>query len=192
MHQMSSKTFVIALLLSGTALAQSQSAQSQSTQSQSADSLADVARANRASLQAQQSSGAVPKVITNQDLPAGSTEVPQSVEPNAMTTVSGVQKSDHAADQRLSSRLQSEQRVGTEWKARLQAQEDRIADLQARIDHVTASIHSAVGTAQYDTPANRYQAVQSERLAMMQDMLDQQKRKLAMMQDAARRAGTNQ
>jgi hypothetical protein len=158
-------------------------------QSQSGESLGDVARANRANLQSQQTSGATPKVITNQDLPAGSTEVPQTVDANAMTTVSGVQKTNHAGDQRLSNRLQSEQRVGAEWRARIQAQEDRIADLQARIDHVSASIHSAVGTAEYDTPANRYQAVQSERLAMMQDMLDQQKRKLAVMQDAARHAG---
>jgi hypothetical protein len=174
-------TFAIATLavtgwLSGAALGQSQSG----------ESLGDVARANRAN---QQTTGAAPKVITNQDLPAGSTEVPQTVDANAMTTVSGVQKTNRAGDQRLSNRLQSEQRVGAEWKARIQAQEDRIADLQARIDHVSASIHSAVGTAEYDTPANRYQAVQSERLAMMQDMLDQQKRRLATMQDAARHAG---
>jgi chromosome segregation ATPase len=106
--------------------------------------------------------------------------------------VSGVQKSNPFADQRTSNRLQSEQRTSAEWKARLQEQENRIADLQARIDHVNASVHSAVGTAEYDTPANRYQAVQSERLAMMQEMLDQQKRRLASMQDAARRAGMDQ
>jgi hypothetical protein len=182
MHQTSSKTFVIALLLSGAALAQSQPG----------DSLGDLARANRANQQAQQASGAVPKVITNQDLPAGSTEVPQSVESNPMTAVSGVQRSDRYADQRLSNHLQTEQRVGTEWRARIQAQEERIADLQARIDRVNASIHSSVGTAQYDTPVNRYQAIQTERLAMMQEALDQQKRRLAIMQDAARRAGTNQ
>jgi hypothetical protein len=182
MHQISSKAFLIALLLSGAAFAQSQPS----------ESLGDLARANRANQQAQQASGAPPKVITNQDLPAGSTDVPQSVESNAMTTVSGVQKSDRYADQRLSNHLQAEQRMSAEWRARIQAQEERIADLQSRIDRVSASIHSAVGTAQYDTPVNRYQAVQTERLAAMQDALDQQKRRLAMMQDAARHAGTNQ
>jgi hypothetical protein len=161
-------------------------------QSQSGDSLGDVARANRASQQAQQASGAAPKVITNQDLPAGSKQVPQSSTPDTMTTVSGVQKSNPFADQRTSNRLQAEQRTSAEWKARIQEQENRVADLQARIDHVNASVHSAVGTAEYDTPANRYQAVQSERLAMMQEMLDQQKRRLASMQDAARRAGMDQ
>jgi hypothetical protein len=176
------RSLIVALFLTGAAVAQSQSG----------ESLGDVARANRANQQAQQTSGATPKVITNQDLPAGSTEVPQTVDANAMTTVSGVAKTNRAGDQRLSNHLQAEQRVGAEWKARIQAQEDRIADLQARIDHVNASIHSAVGTAQYDTPVNRYQATQSERLAMMQDMLDQQKRRLAMMQDAARHAGADQ
>jgi hypothetical protein len=64
--------------------------------------------------------------------------------------------------------------------------------LQLRIDRVNASAHSSFGTAQYDAPVNRSQAVQMERLAMMQEMLDQQKRRLAMMQDAARRAGMDQ
>jgi hypothetical protein len=166
-------------LLCGTALAQSQSG----------DSLGDLARANRANQQAQQASGAAPKVITNQDLPAGSTPVAQSVDSNAMTTVSGVQKPNRNTDQRLSSRLQSEQHVSAEWKARIQAQEDRVAELQARIDHVNASMRSG---AQYDTGTNRYQTIQENRLAMMQDMLDQQKRRLAAMQDEARHAGMDQ
>jgi chromosome segregation ATPase len=177
-----SRSFFIAVLLSGAAF----------TQSQSDQSLGDLARANRANKQAQETSASAPKVITNQDLPAGSTQVPQSAEADPMTTVSGVKKSDRYADQQLSNRLHNEQRVSAEWKARIQEQENRIADLQARIDHVNAAIHSAVGTAQYDTPANRYQAVQTERLANMQETLDQQKRRLAQMQDAARHAGMDQ
>jgi hypothetical protein len=39
---------------------------------------------------------------------------------------------------------------------------------------------------------SRYQSIQLERLAHMQEMLDQQKQKLAMMQDAARHAGMGQ
>jgi chromosome segregation ATPase len=189
MHRVLSRSLMIALFgatlgatLGGVALAQSQSA----------DSLGDVARANRASKQAQESSGATPKVITNQDLPAGSTPVPQSNTSDTMSTVSGVEKSDRSADRQLSNRLQAQQRTSELWKARIQEQENRIADLQARIDRVNSSIHNAVGTAQYDTPASRYQAVQTERLAAMQDALDQQKRRLATMEDAARRAGMDQ
>jgi hypothetical protein len=184
MHRGWSKTFFIILCVSGAFVG--------AAFAQSDQPLGDVARVNRANKQTQDASGAPPKVITNQDLPAGSTDVPQTVESDPMTTVSGVKKSDNHADQQLSNRLRNEQRVGAEWKARIQEQENRIADLQARIDRVNASIHSAVGTAAYDTPANRYQAVQSERLATMQELLDQQKRRLAMMQDAARRAGMGQ
>ncbi|HUA16541.1 MAG TPA: hypothetical protein VMG31_14695 [Verrucomicrobiae bacterium] len=175
-------SFVVAALLSGVALAQSQSG----------ESLGDVARANRAQLQAQEATGAKPKVITNQDLPQGSTAAPESNDPDPMTEVSGVKKQDGYAAQRLSDRLAAQQRTAAQWKARIQEQENRIADLQARIDHVNASIQAAVGTAQYDTPANRYQAIQSERLATLQETLNQQKRKLAVMQDAARRAGSTQ
>lgn len=174
--------FVITLLLCGAGLAQSQSA----------DSLADVARANRAKVQAQETSGTAPKVITNKDLPEDGSGVPESDAADTMTMVSGVKKSDHYADQRLSNRLQSEQRTSQQWKARIQDQENRIADLQARIDRVNDSVRAAVGTAQYDTPASRYQAIQMERLSTMQQTLDQQKRRLAMMEDAARRAGMDQ
>lgn len=182
MRKTLSGSFIVALLLTGVALAQSDSG----------SSLGDLARANRAKQQADQASGITPKVITNQDLPADPPGLPESSDSEPMTTVSGVAHSNRYEDQRLSNRLLAEQRNGDQWKARIQEQEDRIADLQARIDHVNSSIRAAVGTAQYDTPANRYQAIQTERLARMQQNLDQQKRKLAAMQDAARRAGMNQ
>jgi len=177
-----SRSVVAGLFLSGIVFAQSQSG----------EPLGDVARANRAKQQDQDTTGSTPKVITNQDLHA---EPQGDAEPNlsdTMTQVSGVKKSDRYADQRLSNRLQNEQRTGQQWKQRIQDQEERIADLQARIDRVNASVQKAVGTAQYDTPANRYQAVQMERLATMQENLDQQKRRLAVMLDAARRAGASQ
>jgi hypothetical protein len=179
MHRMSSSTFIIALLLSGAAMAQSQPA----------DSLGEVARANRAKQQSQAADGTMPKVITNHDLPANPPGTPESSASEPMTSVSGTNRSDPYADQRLSNHLAAEQRTGERWKVQIAEQETRIANLQARIDRINASIHAAVGTAQYDTPASRYQAMQQERLAMLQEMLDQQKQKLAMMQDAARRAG---
>jgi hypothetical protein len=174
--------FAIAALLSGAALAQSQTG----------ESLGDVARANRANQQSQEAAGTMPKVITNHDLPAGSQGIPEASASEPMTTVSGVNRHDLYRDQRLSNHLQAEQNTGAEWRARIQAQENRIADLQTRIDRVNAAMHSSYGTAQYDTPVNRSQAFQMERLAMMQEMLDQQKRRLALMQDAARHAGMEQ
>jgi hypothetical protein len=177
--------FFVGLLLNAAAFGQSQS------QSQSGQSLGDVARANHAQQQAQEASGIKPKMITNQDLPSDPPGVPESSEP--MTTVSGVKKSANSyADQRSNERLVAEQRAGGQWRARIQDQEARIADLQSRIDRVNGSMHAAVGTAQYDTPVSRYQTIQMERLAHMQEMLDQQKQKLATMQDAARHAGMGQ
>ncbi|HLV89143.1 MAG TPA: hypothetical protein VKV39_19325 [Candidatus Sulfotelmatobacter sp.] len=177
-----SRISLLTLMFAGAAFAQSASG----------DSLGDIARANRAQQQAQQTSGATPKVITNQDLPSDPPGVPEESLDDPMTMVSGVKHSDRAADQRLSNRLQAEQRNGSLWKARIEDQENRIADLQARIDRVNASMHAYVGTAQYDTPVGRYHTIQMERLAMMQQALDQQKRRLASMQDAARRAGMDQ
>ena len=181
MHRDLSRSFIIAILLSGAAFAQTQSQQS----------LGDVARSYRAKEQAQEASGALPKVITNQDVPA-STPVPESDPSDPMTMVSGVKRQGSRADQGLSNRLVAERRTGEQWKSRIQEQESRITDLQSRIDRVSAAMHAAVGTAQYESPVNRYQAVQMERLRNMQEMLAQQQQKLGMMQDAARRAGMDQ
>jgi hypothetical protein len=170
-------SFAIALLVSGAAFAQS------------SGSLGDVARANRAKQEAQQASGTAPKVITNQDLPANSSGIPDPDPSDPMTQVSGLNRPDRYADRQLSSRLASEQRTAAQWKARIQDQENRIADLQGRIDRLNAAIRGSFGTAQYDTPANRDQAFQLDRLAMMQQMLGQQRRRLEMMEDAARHAG---
>jgi hypothetical protein len=182
MQQAFSQIGIVALLLSGAAFAQSQSG----------ESLGDVARENRVKQQAQEASGNVPKVITNRDLPATSTGVPEANASVPMTEVSGVTRQDRYAEQRLSNRLMAEQRNSDQWKTRIEDQENRITEIEQRIDRMNSSMHRSVGTADYDTPVNRYQAVQLDRLAAMQQMLDQQKRRLAMMQDAARRAGMDQ
>jgi hypothetical protein len=182
MYRTFSTNFVVALLLTAMAFAQSQSG----------DSLGDLARANRAKQQAQEAAGTMPKVITNQDLPADPPGVLEASASEPMTMVSGVTRSDHFADQRLNNRQLAEQRSGKQWKAQIQNQENRIEDLQARIDRLNAFIRTSGGTAQYETPVNRYQAIQMQRLAMMQEMEAQQRRRLEMMQDAARRSGMNQ
>ena len=64
-----------------------------------------------------------------------------------------------------------------------------MATLQARIEQLNASIRSEYGTVQYETPYNGYQARQLQRVAQIQQQLDEQKRKLAEMQEAARHAG---
>ncbi len=175
------RVFCVGVLLSGVAMGQSQGG----------DSLGDLARANRAKQQAEEAAGITPKVITNQDLPSAPSSIPESSEP--MTTVSGVKRSvDSYSERRANQRLEAEYRGGEQWRARIQDQEARIADLQARINRVNESMRAAVGTAQYDTPVSRYQSIQLERLAHMREMMEQQQRRLEMMQDAARLTGMGQ
>ncbi len=184
MQRLAWRVLVVGLSVGAAAFGQSQS--------QSGQSLGDLARTVHAQQQADQTSGVKPKVITNQDLPTDPPPVPESSEP--MTTVSGVKRSsaDQYSDQRANQRMSAEQRSGEQWRSRIQDQEARVADLQARIDHVNQSMHAAIGTASYDTPVSRYQTIQLERLAHLQETLDQQKQRLAQMQDAARRAGLGQ
>ena len=80
-----------------------------------------------------------------------------------------------------------EQRAGEQWKSQIREQENRVENLQARIDQINASIRTGGESAQ--GPYNRYQGRQLERLTQMQLQLDEQRRKLDQMQDAARRAG---
>lgn len=151
-------------------------------------SLGDIARANREKVQAQQATGAKPKTITNADLPEGSTGIPEADPSEPMTGVSGVSRAfDSRPNQRMNQQLMAEERQGGQWRERIQMQESRVAELQARIDQANAQMHSN-SSVQSEGPFNR-SARQMQRVAQMQEMLDQQRRKLEMMQEAARRAG---
>jgi uncharacterized membrane protein len=165
------KMFAIALLLASTANGQS---------------LGDVARENREK-KAADASMAPPKVITNKDLPK---DPDAKQEPPGAQLVAGAAAGNTAADQRAGRRAAeqrlAEQRAADQWKRQILAQENKVATLQARIDQLNASIRSAYGTVQYEPPYNRYQARQLQRVAQMQQQLDEQKIKLEQMQEAAR------
>jgi len=174
MYRIFLKSLAIALLLDAASFAQS------------GQSLGDIARENREKQAAQEASGITPKVITNKDLPAGS-QMPEANPSEPMTEVSGVSRPlGGRTYDRFAEPNYAAQRGGEQWRGRIQEQENRVADLQSRIDQMNASMHSG---AQFEGPYNRNQARQMQRLAQMQEMLDQQKRRLSMMQEAARRAG---
>ena len=179
MYRIFLKSFAIALLLNAPGFGQS------------GQPLGDVARANQEKQAAQEAAGTMPRVITNKDLPADPPEVREASASQPMTVVSGVDRSfeGRSSDQRFAERNLAEQRAGEQWRRRIQAQKSRLADLQARIDQVDATMHFAGGSAQYEGPYNRYQERQMQRVAQMQEMLDQQRQKLYMMQESARRAG---
>jgi hypothetical protein len=105
--------------------------------------------------------------------------------------VSGVSRpfENRSYDQRFAQQDRSQQRTGEQWRERIQNQEGRIAELQAQIDQMNASVHSAGGATRSEGPYNRYQARQMQRVAQLQETLDVQKQKLTMMQEAARHAG---
>ena len=154
-------------------------------------SLGDIARENREKKQAEDTSVAPTKVITNQDLskdPNASTEPPQA---NSQVTASvSSDVPDHrSADRRTAEKRLAEQRAAEQWTRQIVAQKNKILTLQARIDQLNASLQSANGTVQSEGPYNRYQARQMQRIAQVQLQLDEQQRKLDQMQDAARRAG---
>ena len=180
MYRMFWKSLAIALLLSATSFGQS------------GQPLGDVARANREKEAAQEAAGVMPRVITNQDLPAQPPDLKAASDAQPMTQVSGVSRSFEvrSPDQRFAQQNLAGQGRGEQWRGRIQAQESRIADLQARIDQMNARMHAVGGNAQYEGSYNRYQAArQMQRAAQMQEMLDQAKQRLRMMQESSRYAG---
>jgi hypothetical protein len=147
-------------------------------------SLGDIARENREKQNAVSASTPPPAVITNKDLPKDpDVDQSQDGQPEADATTS------KPANHRSAAPNPSDQRVVEQWKKQILAQEAKMANLQARIDQLNASLHPVNGTAQFEGPANRYQARQLERAQEIQLQLDAQRRKLAEMQESARHAG---
>ncbi len=173
-------------------------------------SLGDIAREYRDKQAAEDANGTRPKLFTNKDLPAnpnGSDESepaqqpahPAAIARNADDPFSHQfanrefanrpSPNQRYSDQRYAGQHFADERAAEQWRQRILMQEDRVASLQARIDQMTARARSTGGTVQSEGPYTRYQELQMERLAQMHQMLDEQKRHLDQMQDAARRAG---
>jgi len=163
------KIFAIALLMSSAAYGQS---------------LGDIARANREKQNAENTSAAQPRVITNTNLPKDPDANQEPAEAQ-----SGASASSTAADHRSSQQSLAEQRAADQWKRQILAQKNKMATLQARIDQLNASIRSAGGSVHYDQPYSRHEARQLQRVAQIQQQLDEQKWKLDQRQEAVRHAG---
>ena len=163
------KISAIALLMSSAAYGQS---------------LGDVARANREKQNAENTSAAQPRVITNANLPKDPDANQEPAEAQSGTNASSTAADHRSAQQRL-----AEQRAADQWKRQILAQKNKMATLQARIDQLNESIRSAGGSVEYEGPYNRHQARQLQRVAQIQLQLDEQKMKLDQMQEAARHAG---
>jgi len=166
MQRMFLKILAVALLMSSAGYGQS---------------MGDIARENREK-KAEDASAAPPKVITNADFPKNTQASPAPRDTQA-------EQGNAADDRRSAQQRLAEQRAAGQWKRQILAQKYKMATLQARIDQINASIRFANGSAQYEGPANGYQARQMQQVAQIQLRLDEQHRKLDQMQEAARRAG---
>jgi hypothetical protein len=145
-------------------------------------SLGDVARQQR-NRQKAKPTNTVSKVMTNEDL----SKHPDSETDSATKDT----KDEHTGDQRSakSSRPAAGQSA-EHWKAQIVIQKRSIAAQQEQLERLRASIHFVeanryVNGAQYNEQQRRRQI----QLEQAEKQLEQQKKRLADMQDAARRAG---
>ena len=144
-------------------------------------SLGDVARENREKQKAKTTSSATkPIVITNDSLPADS---------QASITVSGNEPSPAKAGTAASAAV-SGRRSAEEWKSLILAQKSAIAAQQAQIDKLSDSVHFVAPNAVINgVKYNEHQEKKQESVTQMRHQLEEQKKNLADLQEAARRAG---
>jgi hypothetical protein len=152
-------------------------------------SVADAARQNSEKKQAEDATGARPKVFTNKNLPKDPNADPESKsQPVASAPASSASANRPSPDPYAAQRL-AEQRAADQWKRRILAQRNKVITLQAQRDRLQSALQSANGTVHTEGPYNRFQARQQIRLAQVQQQLDQQQLKLEQMQEDARHAG---
>jgi len=140
-------------------------------------SLGDIARQTRQKQQSKDGHATAKKVVTNEDLPEHSSDgpAPASASASAGTSYAETGGGSKSAEQ---------------WKSEIKAQKDAIADYQQQIDKLNESIQYVQANlytngAQY----NQYQAKKQAEVEQARKILDEQKKKLEDMQEAARKAG---
>ncbi len=162
MHRIMLKALPIALMISSAAYGQS---------------LADVARQNREKQKAKAASSSEPqpRVITNDNLLSASAGAPAETVRNMKPVPPETASKGPSAE---------------EWKSQILAQKNVIAAQQAEIDKVNNSVHFVTASLYSNgIQYNEHQAQKQQSVAQMQHQLEEQKQKLAEMQEAARQAG---
>ncbi|HXY15528.1 MAG TPA: hypothetical protein VEI26_13590 [Terriglobales bacterium] len=137
-------------------------------------SLGDVAREQRQKQQAAKEQAAH-KVITNEDLP----EHPEAADDTSRST----EDDDPAADS-------VEKKPAEQWKQEIQEQKQSVASLQAQIEQLNSSIHFAPGNCVRNcVQYNQHQVDKQDEVRRAQAELEQQKKRLEELQEAARKQG---
>lgn len=137
-----------------------------------AQSLGDVAREQRQNQQAKKDQPA-PKVITNEDLPERqAAEGPQKAQSHEPIPHHAPSKS------------------AEQWRKEIEAQEHSIATLQSQMDKLNSSIRFVEASRYYTAGQyNERQELKQVQVQRMRDQLDEQKKRLDEMQEAARKDG---
>jgi len=137
-----------------------------------AQSLGDIAREQRQKQQSKKDQPA-PKVITNE-------EIPEHPDDNTAMATEG--------DKEPSSSMGS--KSAEQWKAQIAAQRRSVDELQKQIDQLNSSIHFAPGTCVRGcVQHNERQVEKQDEVQRMQAQLDEQRKRLDDMQEAARKEG---
>jgi type II secretory pathway pseudopilin PulG len=137
-------------------------------------SLGDVAREQRQK-QAAKKAQTTRKVLTNEDLPEHS----------------DADESASRSDQNGESPADStDKKPAEQWKQEIEEQKKTVATLQADIDRLNSSIHFAPGNCVRNcVQYNERQVQKQDDVQRMQAELEEQKKKLDSMQEAARKEG---
>jgi hypothetical protein len=190
------------------AFGQSTSSQPLSTQSlsgqsapgpSSGQSLGDIARENQQKKAAAASSATPAKVFTNANLPKnpdGLAEPPADQSQNSSPLSAEAAAIREAEERQAAQQRGAEQHAAERWKRRILAQRSAIANLEAQIDELRASIQFVDPNYAYPganssaiIAHNRIEARELQRLHQMEQRLGQHRQRLDEMQEAARHAG---
>jgi len=140
-----------------------------------AQSLGDIAREQRQKQQEKKAQDA-PKVITNEDLPEHS-------ESDGAAT-SHQENRDTTASEPMGSKS------AEQWKSEIEAQKKSVENLQSQMERLNSSVHFAPGNCVRNCVQwNERQVQKQDEVQRMQSDLEQQKKKLEDMQEAARKKG---
>jgi len=144
-------------------------------------SLGDIARQTRQKQQSKDGHATAKKVVTNEDIPDHSSD---GSEPAAAPS------NDGASAGTSSPEVGSDSKSAAQWKSEIKAQKDAIANYQQQIDKLNESIRYVQANLYTNgVQYNEYQAKKQAEVEQARKILDEQKKKLEDMQEAARKAG---
>jgi uncharacterized protein (DUF342 family) len=142
-------------------------------------SLGDVARENR-----EKKANATRKVVTDSDLDSPGREEPAESN-NAKAASPGKTGTSH-----VPARSPLDSQAAEQWKKQILAQKRTVATLEKRLARFQGSLSSVDASAiARGEVFSRSQALEQERIAQVQEQLEEQRAKLLEMQEEARRAG---